>query len=311
MGTLLERLCRQRRIRRREFLGGSITLAAIKLTGCSPNDETETNNQDQGESQPTALKASWLSHHTYIAPDLSQTKDWYQAVFGMQLGYEDANQAHLWFGDEGGDTLMILRQAEAGEAAPRIERFGFTIDNWDRIEIEKNLEQRGLQPQSDTDNGFWFMDPDGNEIGVFSKDYLTRPSTPEGEPQLWKALSANHVVVTSRDYRGLGDWYLNLFDLRETSDGGRDVYQWFGDSVWIPTATAEGEQTSFELKSLDHVAYTIENYNSEEVHAELTRREMKPDDNPESLGINCIDINGFKTQVCDKSLVPDAEQRRA
>ena len=30
-----------------------------------------------------------------------------------------------------------------------------------------------------------------------------------------------------------------------------------------------------------------------------------------SLGINCVDINNFKTQVCDITLVPDAEKKRA
>ena len=91
-----------------------------------------------------------------------------------------------------------------------------------------------------------------------------------------------------------------------------DVYQWFGDSVWIPTAVAEGAQPSFELDSLDHVAYTIADYNSADVEAELKRRKMiEPDANVTgSLGINCVDINGFKTQVCDINLVPDAEQRR-
>ena len=122
METLLERLPKQRKLRRRDLLGGGIALAAIKLTGCSPTGENETNNQDQAEAQLKALKATWLSHHTYVAPDLSETKDWYQEVFGMQLGYEDAKQAHLWFGDEGGDTLMIVRQASAEETAPRLRR---------------------------------------------------------------------------------------------------------------------------------------------------------------------------------------------
>lgn len=275
---------------RRQFIG-ALAVTAMKPAG--------------------GLKAVWVSHYTYVASDLKKTIDWYHEVFGMQIGHQDAKQAHLWYGDKGGDTLMIVRQANAGEAAPRIERFAFAIDHWDKNAVGAELKRRGLQPKAD-DKGFWFNDPDGFEIGVFAKDYMKRPSVPASKPMLWKTLSANHIVELSENYKRLGAWYKDLLNLRQTSDAGRDVYQWFGDSVWIPTATRPGEKTSVALKSLDHVAYTIENYKSEEVEAELRRRKMiKPEaDVKGSLGINCIDINGFKTQVCDKILVPDAEKRR-
>src|SRR5437016_13357527 len=124
------------------------------------------------------LKATWVSHYTYVAPDMKKTRDWYHEIFGMQIGHEDAKQAHLWFGDNSvnsagvnwGDTLMIVRQANAGEQAPRIERFAFAIEKWDAPAVEAELKRHGLQPKSD-DRGFWFNDPDGNECGVFARDY--------------------------------------------------------------------------------------------------------------------------------------------
>ena len=258
------------------------------------------------------MKATWVNHHTYVAPDLKKTRDWYHEVFGMQIGHEDAKTSHLWYGDKGGDTLMIIRQANAGEDAPRIERFAFTVDNWDKKAVETDLKRRGLNPQSDTDKGFWFKDPEGNEIGVFSKDFIKRPAEKPEKPFLWKALSANHIVVTSPDYKKLGGWYKDLLALKETSDGGRDVYQWFGDSVWIPTAVSEGKKPSGQLKSLDHVALTIANYNSDAVAAELRKRKMIAEtaNVAGNLGINCVDINNFKTQVCDITLVPDSEKKR-
>jgi catechol 2,3-dioxygenase-like lactoylglutathione lyase family enzyme len=257
------------------------------------------------------VKAVWLNHYTYVAPDLKKTRDWYKEVFGMQIGHEEAKLSHMWYGDKG-DTLMIVRQANAGEEAPRIERFGFTVDAWDRKAIEAELKRRGLQPKADTDKGFWVSDPEGNEIGVFAKDFVKRPARSNEKPFLWKALSANHIVVLSPDYKKLGAWYKDLFNLRETSDAGRDVYQWFGDSVWIPTATREGGKSSAQLKTLDHVAYTIADYKSDAVAAELKRRKMISEtaNVAGSLGINCVDVNNFKTQVCDLNLVPDGEKRR-
>jgi hypothetical protein len=171
------------------------------------------------------------------------------------------------------------------------------------------LKRRGLQPKSEGGRGFWFNDPDGFEIGLFASDYMKRPSAAAAEkPALWKAVSANHIVILSPDYRKLGDWYKDLLSLRQTKDSGRDTYQWFGDSVWIPTAVGKDAKTSVALKSLDHVAYSIETYDNDAVRAELDRRGMKPrQDTP--LSFNCVDINGFKTQVCDKQLVPVAEKR--
>lgn len=256
-------------------------------------------------AEPT--KASWVSHYTYVAPDLKKTTDWYREVFGMQLGHQDAKQAHLWYGDKGGNTLMIVRQANAGEAAPRIERFAFTLESWDKKLVEEELKRRGLKGKSD-DRGFWLNDPDGNEIGIFAKDYIKRPIAPAVEPPLWKAISANHMVVLSADFRKLRDWYVGLLGLRVTVDNNRNTYCWFGDSVWIPTAVREGEKTSAALKSLDHVAYTIQNYKKDAVEAELKRRDLKPRLDTD-LSFNCVDINGFKTQVCDKELVPVAEKR--
>lgn len=114
--------------------------------------------------------------------------------------------------------------------------------------------------------------------------------------------------MLSKDYRKLADWYKDLLTLRDTRDSGRDVYQWFADSVWIPTAVREDGKTSAELKTVDHVAYTIENYRKDPVEAELKRRNLNPRVDTD-LSYNCVDINGFKTQVCDKGLVPLAEKR--
>jgi catechol 2,3-dioxygenase-like lactoylglutathione lyase family enzyme len=278
------------------------SLAAAAAAAAVPNAEAAS-----------GMKAVWLNHYTYVAPDLKKTRDWYHEVFGMQVGHAEAKLSHLWYGDKG-DTLMIVRQAESGEAAPRIEKFGFTLESFDKKAVEAELKRRGLQPKADTDKGFWFTDPEGNEIGVFAKDFVKRPAKSNEKPFLWQTVSANHIVVLTPDYKKLGAWYKDLLTLKETSDAGRDVYQWFGpSSVWIPTAVRQGAKTSAQLKSLDHVAYTITNYDSDKVADELRRRKMiNADANVKgSLGINCVDVNGLKTQVCDITLVPDAEKKRA
>ncbi len=257
---------------------------------------------------PMPLKAIWVNHYVYVAPDLKKTSDWYHEVFGMQIDHRTAKEAHLWYSDTGGDTCMIMRQAPAGTTAAKIINFGFTIDNWDKKAVEAELKRRGLNPVSDTDKCFRFKDMEGFDIAVCAKNYLKRPAPSKDKPQVWKALSANHVVENSTDYGKLRDWYKDLLNLRISHDSGRDVYMWMGDSVWIPTASRAGGKTSAELGTLDHVAYTIANYNNDSVKVDLDRLKMKPQqDTP--LSFNCRDVNDFKTQVCDKQLVPEAEKR--
>ena len=282
------------RISRRQLLQGmaaAATAAALPLA-----------------SEAAAFKGAWVNQYTYVVPDLNKTADWYVEVFGMQKGHADAKQVHLWYGDTVGDTLMIVRQAEAGEKAPGIEKFGFTIDNWDRGAVEAELRRLGRRPRSDTDKGFWFDDPDGNEIGLFATDYVERPAASSAEPMLWKAVSANHIVILTEDYEAMAAWYKDLLDLRQTRDSGRDTYLWLSDSVWIPTMVREDGMTSAALGTLDHVAYSIETFEKESVEAELQRRNLQPQLDAE-YSFNCVDINGFKTQVCDKKLVVFAEQR--
>jgi len=287
---------------RRQILKG---LAATAATAVLPF---------KADANP-ALKPIWLNQYTYTAPDMKKTADWYIEVFGMQKGAANAKETHLWFGDIQGDTLMIVRQAQAGDVAPGISKIGFTVNYWDRNAIEAELKRRDLNPQSDTDKGFWFKDPEGNEIGVFAHDWMKRPPAKPAKPMLWKALSSNHIVVTSPDYRKLANWYLDLLAFNETTDSGRDVCQWFGDTVWLPTQVSQGRQPSGALKTFDHCALTIANYDVHQVAAELKRRKMIPENSnaeaQNSQGINCVDVNNFKSQVCSWNEAPNEDRMRA
>ena len=255
-----------------------------------------------------ALKAAWVNHYIYLTPNLKKTTDWYEEVFNMRMGIRNVNEAHMWFSDSGNHTCMIVRQAPAGVTATKIVNFAFTLEHWDDKAVEEELRRRGLNPVADTAKCFRFRDQEGFEIAVCAKDFLKAPSGSPGKPALWQAVSANHIVELSPSYGKLRDWYKDLLDLRVSYDSGRDVYMWFGDTVWIPTQTRNDGANSAALGTLDHVAYTIADFKKDEVEAELKKRNLNPRLDTE-LSFNCVDINGFKTQVCDKQLVPVAEKR--
>ena len=266
----------------------------------------------RAEAAP-AFKPIWLNQYTYVAPDMRATADWYVDVFGMQLGMVAERETQLWFGDVQGDTLMIVRQAQAGQTAPALTRFGFTINYWNRDFVRAELERRGLDPQSDTDRGFWFRDPEGNEVGVFASDWMPRPAAPASQPVALQALSANHIVVVSSDYKKLAAWYHDLVALNQTTDSGRDVVQWFGDTAWLPTQVREGRETSAALETLDHCALTVDGYDTQRVVPEMKRHGIIPQDREiedDDTGIYGVDLNDFKIQVCAWNEAPNQDRRR-
>ena len=309
----LQNVPREWRMDRRQLLKG---LGAATAAAAWPSRAAASAEFHSTSVSPflADLKATWVNHYTYIAPDLNKTADWYMEVFGMQKGHSDSRQVHLWFGDTGGDALMIVRQANVGEQAPGLEKMAFTIENWDQGAVEAELKRRGLHPITDTDRGFWFHDLEGNEIGVFAKDFMTRPAAPPTTPTLWKAVSVNHIQLISGDNTTLAPWYKDLLNMSQNPGGAN--YLWFGDSIVVTNGGlftdvrlrgGEGRSTSASLKRLDHAAYTIENYDHAAVEAELTRRGLRPREDF-ALSYNCVDINGAPTQVCDIGLVPLAER---
>jgi catechol-2,3-dioxygenase len=292
-----------RKMTRRELLQGLTAAAAAAALPFKAQAET-------------AFKPIWLNQYTYTAPDMQKTVDWYMEVFGMQKGISNARETHLWFGDVQGDTLMIVRQAQAGDVAPGLTKFGFTINYWDKNDVQSELKRREIAAQSDTDKGFWFKDLEGNDIGVFARDYSRRPSAPETKPSAWKALSGNHIVVQTPDYKKMTAWYNDLLAFNQTTDSGRDVCLWFGDTVWLPTQIREGGRSSAQLKTLDHCALTVDNYDTPKVVAELKRLKIIPADSTvgadgqPDYGIYGVDLNKFKIQVCSWKEAPTQDDRR-
>jgi len=255
----------------------------------------------QAPPQRKGFHATGVNHVSYVAPDFRKTRDWYHEVFGMEISFDDGKQAYMWFGD----AMFIPRQARPGEEAPRIDHFAFTIDNFNKAEVAAELRRRGMDPREDTDLSFHVREPEGYDIQICSKDLVKKPAPSVSRPSLWRATSVNHVGFISADYGKARDWYKDLFDLRLSHDSGTDCYEWMGDTVWSPR---QGRPNDNRTGYIDHIAYTIENFDKEAVGAELEKRGLKPRIDTD-LSYNCVDINGFKCQICDRELVPTAEKR--
>src|SRR5262249_995451 len=86
----------------------------------------------------------------------------------------------------------------------------------------------------------------------------------------FKAVTVNHISYQVADYTKPRDFYKDLLGMSVSQDNGRQCYMSFGDTFLLPRNARQGSTTP--VPRVDHIAYTIENWNKADVEAELKRR---------------------------------------
>jgi catechol 2,3-dioxygenase-like lactoylglutathione lyase family enzyme len=134
----------------------SLALSAVAAAGAVPA---------VAATRP-AFKTLAVNHISYGVADYARTRDFYADLLGMTVAKDDGRQCELSFGD----TFIIPRKSRHPEGkTPFIDHVAYTIDDWDRAEVEAELKRRGLDPRPDTDNSFHIKDPDGFDLQICGK----------------------------------------------------------------------------------------------------------------------------------------------
>ena len=109
----------------------------------------------------------------------------------------------------------------------------------------------------------------------------------------FKAVAVNHISFEVADYARTRDFYADLLGMEVSGDDGRQCYMKFGEeSFLIPRAA--GEPKGGPL--VDHICYTIEDWDKQAVEAELRRRGLDPEpDTDESFHVR--DPDGYRLQI--------------
>jgi catechol 2,3-dioxygenase-like lactoylglutathione lyase family enzyme len=111
----------------------------------------------------------------------------------------------------------------------------------------------------------------------------------------FKAIAVNHISYQAADYAKTRDFYADLFGMKVSQDNGRECHLSFGDTFLIPRNGHGG------TPRIDHIAYTIDNWNKDAVEAELKRRGLRPrPDTPNSFHVK--DPEGFDLQISGKEM---------
>jgi catechol 2,3-dioxygenase-like lactoylglutathione lyase family enzyme len=115
--------------------------------------------------------------------------------------------------------------------------------------------------------------------------------------QGFKASGVNHISFGVADYGRTRDFYAELFGMPVTQDNGKQCYLTFGNTVLIPRKTRQPDNKPL----VDHIAYTIDNWDKKRVEEELKARGLdpKPDDN----SFHFKDPDGYDVQIAGKNFM--------
>ena len=127
-------------------------------------------------------------------------------------------------------------------------------------------------------------------------------AAPEGKG--FKAVAVNHISYQVADYKRTRDFYIDLLGMKPVGDNGRQVNLTFGDegSWLLPRNAREGTVAP----KVDHIAFTIEDWDKEKVKAELDRRNLNPREDTEN-SFHVKDPDGFDLQISGKGMKPAAQ----
>jgi catechol 2,3-dioxygenase-like lactoylglutathione lyase family enzyme len=95
----------------------------------------------------------------------------------------------------------------------------------------------------------------------------------------FKAISLDHISYQVSDYRKTRDFYADLMGMTVSDDNGSQCQLHFGESILLARNRPRpaGQSADSNPKpTVDHIAYRIDNWDTDKVRAELERRRLKP-----------------------------------
>lgn len=258
------------------------------------------------------FKTICVNHISYQTSDYTRVRDFYADLFGMKVSHDDGKQCYLAFGNS---FIIPRNKLRPDVTPPLIDHIAYTIDDWDKNAVEAELRRRGLSPKADTENSFHVKDPDGFDLQIAGKgmrpEFWPEPSAAAGSVKHaaiskgpFTAITVNHISYQSKDFAKIRDFYSELLGmqvlLHTSHTGEKQTWLGFGDSYIIPRTSSRPEM---KPPLIDHIAYTIDNWDKNAVEAELRRRGFDPrPDTDDSYMIK--DPDGFTLQISGKNMKP-------
>jgi hypothetical protein len=224
---------------------------------------------------------------------------------------------------------IYLGQNADPKAKAAINHMSYNIENFRLQAVEAELKARGLVASYDGPEMIHTDDPEGYRVQPSSlvavypgggsaqavedlteEDGLKAElrAAPRPTYRAFIATCMNHISHNCVDYGKVRDYYVDVWGMRKVSDDGKVAVVEFGGSFGDPPQQIwlRGGRQPGGAQYVDHIGYSIEDFDSKRVEAELRRRGLSPTSaGPNAWAIN--DVAGFPIQICATTGVVPAE----
>jgi catechol 2,3-dioxygenase-like lactoylglutathione lyase family enzyme len=111
------------------------------------------------EEAASPLKATNVDHVSILTKDLQGSIDFYKSVFGFNELSADKEHKIMRMGP-GKKIILSLRQQEP---YGKVDHFGFRVEGFreNQAAATSFLKSKGLEPKTDWEFGYHFLDPNG------------------------------------------------------------------------------------------------------------------------------------------------------
>ena len=125
-------------------------------------------------------------------------------------------------------------------------------------------------------------------------------AAPASKP-LFKALFLNHISYSTTDYAPSRDFYTGILGMTTGahSDNGKQCKMTFGQSFML----VRNSRQPVDKPVVDHLAFTIENWDTKKVEAALKDRGFEPRPDTEN-SFHVKDPAGYDVQICGPGMNP-------
>lgn len=325
------------RISRRELFR-HLLVAGISLASASKLAASAIPRMRTAPAAAKGFKTVGLSHISYTVKDHEVSRDFYADLMGMKITVDNGrpNESILTWSRGNREYLVVRnRPPKPGEAPDpnfkaNVDHLALEIADWDEEGVAEELRKRGYDPRSDAavnatpnrpkDDGSYFAaDPGGLNVQISGVGlsavhpvYLPDKNPVKSQPKRtggFKTVGLNHLSYSVKDYPVVRDWYVDLMGMNVAVDHGRPgecLLTWsHGDSeCMIVRNHRERAGQPFDPNAkgyIDHFAFTIENWDTKKVEAELKRRGLDPRPDTEH-SFHVKDPDGFNLQICGPGL---------
>jgi catechol 2,3-dioxygenase-like lactoylglutathione lyase family enzyme len=135
-------------------------------------------------------------------------------------------------------------------------------------------------------------------VGIVAATAASPTLAVAAERSPFKAIAVNHISFGVADYARTRDFYAGLFGMEVSCDNGKQCNLGFNGNYIIARKSRQPDSKPL----VDHIAYTIDNWDKKHVEEVLRSRGMDPrPDTDDSFHVK--DPDGYNLQIAGKNLM--------